>query len=88
MSLLFDINLPLEVVFSLKSNPDEKGEDMVLVSKDIWTRFQQPGSDRIALSIRPIQTRYSRKGRHDALKSLVCWAALDEEVRLFTELIS
>ena len=83
MSLFFDIAQGVDVSFTVKLLPEKNGIDTVLVGKDIWTRFEQSGSDRVALSIRPI--RPQRNIRHKgeslkALKALTCWAVLDQEV--------
>lgn len=76
MSLFFDIHPACDVSFTTKALPDKNGADTILVSKDLWMQFGQPESDRIALSICPVQLRHTRK--QDI--SFICWAALDEEV--------
>jgi hypothetical protein len=80
MSLLFDIAQSVDVSFTVKTLPDKHGVDTVLVSKDIWRRFEQLGHDRVALSIRPVQSHYSGRWKEHPLKELTCWAVLDEDV--------
>jgi len=80
MSILFDIAQSVDVSFAVKLIPEKNGIDTVLVGKDIWTRFEQSGRDRVGLSIRPIRLQRNSKSKGESLGALTCWAVLDEEV--------
>lgn len=83
MSLIFDPAPSIEVSFTLKSNPEKNGIDTVLVGNSTWTRLQLSGSDRAALSIRPVHRRRSAELYQNPIKALLCWAVLDDNVCLF-----
>jgi peroxin-6 len=80
MSLIFDAAQSVGVFFTVKTLPDKNGLDTVLVSKDVWSRFDQLGHDRVALSIHPVQSQHSSRQKGQSLKALTCWAVLDEDV--------
>lgn len=87
MSLVFDNAQSVAVSFTVKTLADKNGLDTVLVSKDIWRHFGQPGNDRVALSIRPVQPQFSIRRKRQSLKALTCWAVLDENVSFVSSFV-
>lgn len=80
MSLIFNPAPSIEVSFTLKSIPEKNGVDTVLVGNDAWTHLQLSRSDRAALSIRPLRTHRSAEQNQNTIRTISCWAVLDDNV--------
>jgi hypothetical protein len=85
MSLLFDSKISSNsctVSFAVNPKLDQAGSDTVLIGRALCAALDL-ASDPVALeclSIQPLRKRTLQK--HPAFGAVVCWARLDEEVRL------
>ena len=81
MTLLFDRGPFVRTAFAVKSDPDRAGYDTVLVGRGLWDKLCLTFSitpPRVALVVSPLDQYHS--SRPSSLRSILCWAVLDDEV--------
>lgn len=81
MSFFFRHNPTAEANFSVQSTAEAAGEDIVLVSQDIWDALCLSGESRRVVSIKS-RRQYPTRSLSDHASALTCWAIPDPTVRI------
>lgn len=85
MSFFFRHYPTAEASFSVQSTAEPAGEDIVLVSHDLWDALCLSGESRRVVSIKS-KRQYPTGSLSDHINALTCWAIHDPTVRIAPQL--